>query len=89
MVIQLHSGLAALKNFLTMEDDCGLMIPLSMSDDVLVTAWDETRGDDVYRLELSTSKAFVISGSSKLWVAGADPLVCVVFCLAAGRGGET
>jgi hypothetical protein len=88
LVVQLHEGVAPLKNFLTMEEDCGLMVPLSITDDMLVTAWDETRGNEAYRLALSMRKAFVMSGSSKLRIAGDDPLVCVVFCLAAGRSGE-
>lgn len=88
MVVQLHNGAAALKNFLTTEEDCGLMVPLDVSDAMLVTAWDESRGDDVYRLELSTAKAFVMSGSSMLRVEGDDMLVCVVFCLATGGPGE-
>lgn len=89
MVVQLHNGAAALKNFLTTEEDCGLMVPLAISDDMLVTAWDESRGDDVYRLELSAGKAFVMSGSSQLRVQGEDMFVCVVFCLATGGRGET
>ncbi|OIW31173.1 hypothetical protein CONLIGDRAFT_303042 [Coniochaeta ligniaria NRRL 30616] len=88
LVVQLHAGVAALKSFLTMERDCGLVIPLFEGNDLLVTAWDETRGDDVYRLQLADGKAFVMSGSSKLRVSGGDPLVAVVFCLAAGGGGE-
>lgn len=88
MVIQLHNGVAPLKNFLTMEEDCGLVIPLSVSDEMLVTVWDETRGEEKYRLALSTGKAFVMSGTSVLRVEGDDPLVCVVFCLAAGSGGD-
>jgi hypothetical protein len=88
MVVQLHKGVAPLKSFLTMEEDCGLVVPLSASDDVLVTAWDETRGEETYRLaleECGRRKAFVVSGTSKLRVVGDEPLVCVMFCLAAGR----
>lgn len=86
MIVQLHRGVAPLKDFLTTQDDCGLLMPLSASDDVLVAAWDETRGGETYRLALSPRKAFVLSGTSKIRVASDEPLVCVVFCLAAGRG---
>jgi hypothetical protein len=76
-VIQLHPGVAPLKNFLTMEQDCGLLIPLSptptttttttaaaaagVSEEggepsLAVTAWDETRGEDKYRLALAAGK---------------------------------
>ncbi|KAB5562799.1 hypothetical protein GE09DRAFT_1284819 [Coniochaeta sp. 2T2.1] len=101
MVVQLHAGVALLRNFLTMEQDCGLVIPLysyvseedGEGSSLLVTAWDETRGGEeenvVYRLELSIGrKAFVMAGTSKLRVEGPEPLVAVVFCLAAGGDGE-
>jgi hypothetical protein len=105
MVIQLHAGVAPLKNFLTMEHDCGLLIPLSpvpaaapapMEEDddddddqnLVVTAWDEMRGEETYRLALAEGKAFVISGTAKLRVQGRKPLVAVVFCLASGSSGE-
>lgn len=52
--------------------------------DAEVTAWDETRGGDTYRLELAVDKAFVMTGTTKLRMGGDGPLVCVVFCLAAG-----
>ncbi|KAB5560275.1 hypothetical protein GE09DRAFT_1057892 [Coniochaeta sp. 2T2.1] len=100
MVVQLHAGVAPLRNFLPMEQDCGLVIPLysyvseeeAEEGSLLVTAWDETRDgkeDVVYRLELSIGrKAFVMAGTSKLRVEGPEPLVAVVFCLAAGGDGE-
>ena len=58
-------------------------------DLLLVTAWDETRGEERYRLALAAGrKAFVVSGTAMLRVEGREPLVAVVFCLASGTGGE-
>ncbi|KAJ9133931.1 hypothetical protein NKR19_g8866 [Coniochaeta hoffmannii] len=111
MVVQLNAGVAPLKSFLTMDQDVGLLIPLSPAssaatksksesldededededeDLLLVTAWDETRGEERYRLALAAGrKAFVVSGTAMLRVEGREPLVAVVFCLASGTGGE-
>ena len=58
-------------------------------DSLLVTAWDETRSQDRYRLALvAGKKAFVVAGTAMLRVEGREPLVAVVFCLASGTGGE-
>ena len=85
MVVQFNKGSAQLKNFLTMEDDCGLVIPISVVPrSVKVTAWDRSRASEAITLPMSSGKSFVMSGRTTLSVNSFDPLVCVIFCLAAG-----
>lgn len=89
MVVQLSNGTTPLKSFLTMEEDCGLLIPLAVPNSAHVTVWEEgVLGGNVYSLPFSPDKTFVMTGRSHLRMNSTDPLVCVIFCLARGNGGD-
>ncbi|KAK3941939.1 hypothetical protein QBC46DRAFT_381318, partial [Diplogelasinospora grovesii] len=89
MVVQFVKGLTTIKSFLTMEDDCGLVIPLSSppSDgSTQVTVADYATGS-ILELDISMiseGAAFVVPGTASMGITSADPLVCVIFCLAGG-----
>jgi hypothetical protein len=87
MTIQFGSGITPLKSFLTMEEDCALMIPLSIPESAHVTVWEEGNpAGDRFTLPLRADKAWVMTGRTSLRMNNSDPMVCMIFCLAGGTG---
>jgi hypothetical protein len=86
-VIQFCKGLSPIQSFVTMPEDCALLIPLHVPGDV-DAFMRELGGGGVMVLPLRREPAgtqingYVIRGSCTLMMATEASMVCVVFCLA-------
>jgi hypothetical protein len=89
MTVQFNKGSTPIKNFLTMEEDCGLVIPLSFPTPSEVFVWEEGRAaEQKFHLALQTNKAYVMNGKTVMHVVNSEPVVCVIFCLAMGGSSD-